>query len=678
MPKLKTLARINTTSLIFIALILGYSTYWGLSHLKKPQDLITDYDQLFSRFSLEVEQPLLDYLDSGNALNLQRAETGLEALSTELGEFPEAFQQQLTPSLQQLETFLKGDFRAAGKLSGDPQVLLTQNDREVRDEISSLIDYALEGWSNDEQAARTYVKLANELVTNLVDRSLLRESYFADQNSKTKTALFDNVSAALAIYQEIEALPFLGIYLEADNEFMLGEPEEEDKAETIVANLGSALRRYEKDFTNTEGSIKQSWGSQIQIRSLIVDLRNELSEAKSSISAMFDDAFTLVRASNIGIVLVIALVAFIIDTIQRGVIQRIKSLQPFLREYAEGDFSREVDILAKTEETKSLKDSANHLRLQLVSLVSDIGGHSSAVGVSSKTIADVAREVNSKTVQQLHETNNINRAIEDMTESFAQMAQSASEASDAAQSADTAVKRGDELLEAGLSNVGELVNSVFRTESQLNSLSEEARSIDAVLTVIVNIAEQTNLLALNAAIEAARAGEQGRGFAVVAEEVRGLSQRTSDSTKEIKEIIDRLQHSTEDAVDSIRSQVELAKNTQHSTTEAGQALKQIVAAMEKMSAMNIQIAQTTEEQAQVARLISDNVGAVNRLADESVQCVERAELESGNLVRCSELLNSAVGRFKVEPSADGFGATASNGSSERNVVRMGADRMSAA
>lgn len=74
--------------------------------------------------------------------------------------------------------------------------------------------------------------------------------------------------------------------------------------------------------------------------------------------------------------------------------------------------------------------------------------------------------------------------------------------------------------------------------SYLESLHNQATSIQGVVKTIQEIASQTNLLALNAAIEAARAGEYGRGFDVVAKEVRKLSMKVDNSILEVKNNIE--------------------------------------------------------------------------------------------------------------------------------------------
>ncbi|MEG6520579.1 globin-coupled sensor protein [Desulfotomaculum sp. 1211_IL3151] len=72
---------------------------------------------------------------------------------------------------------------------------------------------------------------------------------------------------------------------------------------------------------------------------------------------------------------------------------------------------------------------------------------------------------------------------------------------------------------------------------QLQQLISFQKDIGSVAEIIDDIAEQTNMLSLNASIEAARAGDHGRTFAVVAQEVRKLAQRSSQSAKDIAQMV---------------------------------------------------------------------------------------------------------------------------------------------
>jgi methyl-accepting chemotaxis protein len=82
----------------------------------------------------------------------------------------------------------------------------------------------------------------------------------------------------------------------------------------------------------------------------------------------------------------------------------------------------------------------------------------------------------------------------------------------------------------GSVNVGELIHA-------LRLSVEHSRRLSDIVAVIEDIANQTGMLALNAGIEAARAGDQGKGFATVAAEIRELSYRSSESSRDVKILI---------------------------------------------------------------------------------------------------------------------------------------------
>jgi len=115
-------------------------------------------------------------------------------------------------------------------------------------------------------------------------------------------------------------------------------------------------------------------------------------------------------------------------------------------------------------------------------------------------------------------------------------------------------------------------NSVQHIDAMVKHLD----AIFELLGDVKTIADQTNLLALNAAIEAARAGEAGRGFAVVAEEVRNLSERSTNFNEQIRKLV----FSSKDSIAKVREAVgEMATRdmsaSHHARNEVGRLMQQV-------------------------------------------------------------------------------------------------------
>jgi len=201
-----------------------------------------------------------------------------------------------------------------------------------------------------------------------------------------------------------------------------------------------------------------------------------------------------------------------------------------------------------------------------------------------------------------------------------------------AQNAENVARLAGETL-AGMQEIHQKVNETSR---KILSLGEKSQSIGNITKLIDDIAEQTNLLALNAAIEAARAGEVGRGFAVVAQEVRKLAERSSESTEEIRQIINEIQGETNATIMSIEGStkwvkkgLEMIEGTAKSAKEISIATQQQKFASEQVVQAMREIDSVTKQFVSSTRQAADSAAQLNTLSEELKSAIVNFNSEAG-------------------------------------------------
>ena len=161
------------------------------------------------------------------------------------------------------------------------------------------------------------------------------------------------------------------------------------------------------------------------------------------------------------------------------------------------------------------------------------------------------------------------------------------------------------------------------------------RSVGRVMGVINEVADQTNLLALNAAIEAARAGEAGRGFAVVADEVRKLAERTMNATKEVEEVVGKIQEQARQNMEAVDLAAAHTVEGAETASTAGDAMSEIVRNMDTTAEQLSSIARATELQS--AESVQAGK-AIEEISKVSQSTAKRMEDFTASLLEVSSLM----------------------------------------
>lgn len=314
---------------------------------------------------------------------------------------------------------------------------------------------------------------------------------------------------------------------------------------------------------------------------------------------------------------------------------------------ASGDLRKTVVDIEGTDEAALLLQSMERMRGNLHAMLLQIGAASNQLGSAAEELNALMRDSHADLNAQNVEIEMAVTAVTEMTQAVEEVARNAVSTSEASRSSNSAARSGQEELDVTLGSITDLVRNVGEASAQAQLLSDHTQAISKVLEVIRAVSEQTNLLALNAAIEAARAGEAGRGFAVVADEVRGLAYRTGESTREIESMIEQVHVGTHNTVQALGHSTSQAERTHSQATLANHALSVIVKSVAEIDERNLVIASASEEQAQVAREVDQNLVRIRDLSAQSAVRASQTTSASQMLAQLAGELNVTIQRFTL-------------------------------
>ena len=334
---------------------------------------------------------------------------------------------------------------------------------------------------------------------------------------------------------------------------------------------------------------------------------------------------------------------------------------------AEGDLSVEVVPRSKRDTLGNAFRRMSHGLQEIVRTTRDSAGQVSAGSNQVAGAADESAKVSvqaSSAIEEvtstMHEMSiNVQNVVKntqvqassvaETSASIEQMVTSIQRVADTAKILLDIANRSREEVVVGIQTMEKTTDGLNRTNKAIQSSAEiinvlghRADDIGRIIEVIDDLAEQTNLLALNAAIEAARAGEHGLGFAVVADEVRKLAEKSTQSTKEIAELISSIQREARQAVENMDRSTRIVEEGLSLGNDLGTALHKISSVVTEVYKFSQEIGAATNEQSVGSAQIAKATNRLTEITQEINSAVEEQASGAQAVVRAMEKMRELV------------------------------------
>ena len=346
----------------------------------------------------------------------------------------------------------------------------------------------------------------------------------------------------------------------------------------------------------------------------------------------------------------------------------LKNVGDAINEIASGnaDLTKRLNEKHAKQEIKYVVDGFNKFVEKLQTIVSAIKTSETNLADTNQDLQTSAENTSSSIQTIIGNINNVSEQIEGQSDSINETASAMNEISSNMQSFERIIRTQSESVEVASAAVEQMVGNIssvnvsvekmvsafkdlqsnatigIRTQDEVNErlqqIDEQSKMLQDANTAIANIASQTNLLAMNAAIEAAHAGEAGKGFSVVADEIRKLSETSTNQSKTIGDELKKIKGSINDVVSASMNAATAFSTVSNSIQSTDQILQQIRGAMEEQQTGSKQIIDALHT-------MNDTTAEVKSSAAEMDTGNQHIAKEVSELQNAAESMNNAIGQM---------------------------------
>lgn len=331
----------------------------------------------------------------------------------------------------------------------------------------------------------------------------------------------------------------------------------------------------------------------------------------------------------------------------RAIIQPIKKVNQQIRVIAEGDLTKRLETMEKSELGELIKN-LNQMTDSLSNIAKQINESSHHMSSSLSEVNSAITSQSSGATEQASAIHEITSTLEELEMSSSQNLEKVRTLGKSAEKTNKETQMGIDSVKksiAGMHQIRDKVKAIADTILELSNLSQR---IGEITSAVSDIAKQSKMLSLNASIEAAKAGEAGRGFSVVAEEVRNLAEQSERSTRQVQQILDDVQKSTEKAVmateegtKGVDAGMKLAEHTGATMESLRQVISDTTMACQQL------VAASQQESAGIKQ-ITGGMDEINKVTTSFVASVKQTSEAINNLVSISNKLKENVDIYRVQ------------------------------